>query len=1103
MRKRRCDSLINKTARIYAFSDFFRVVIGLFVGVLLLSSFGINQAFALQPIAITGSKDVIDISRIGVFYEGRGDRLQVKTAPGADGISGRMAVKASIAGTEPRWVVFALANRTGETIERWLTADRYSLNGSKFFHPDLDKGRIALVTPSIGFAPERIASDKTDIFRLSIEPGATVTFVAELLGGTYPRLALWKVAAFEKKRRNGHLFNGILLGITGIMAILLTALFAANHKAMFPAGALVVWTGLAYMCVEFGFWHKLFNLSVQGNAIYRAASEAAFATSLVVFLYTFLSLRLWHGWVRLFFFSWTLAQIAIIVLAFADAPLATSMARLSFGAIGVVGGLFILYLAVRGQSRALSLVPTWLLFLVWLFGMSVTIQGLLSGDMVVTAMNAGLVLVLALFGFTVTQFAFQAIDHMGDGPARRFYYNGQAIEGAGSSVWFWDARHDSIEIGKEVEEALGLSWGTMSGAFDDWLDYLHPTDRERFSLMLLGVKERNGGPVSIEFRMRRSDGSYLWYDLKAHTDDWVKARTLTCVGLLHDITGSKRAQERLMHDAVHDSLTGLPNRQLYFDRLAIAITRVEQERSIPPAILFIDMDRFKNINTRFGMGVGDTMLLTVARRLVRYLHPQDTLARVGGDQFALMLMSQTDPSEVTMLADRIRKALRGPIKIAGEEVILTSSIGCSAYSGKHCTAEGLFREAEIAMYRAKRMGTDRIELFKPEMLAVRDDRVALESDLRQAIARDELQILYQPVMRLARNELVGFEALLRWEHPRLGTINPADFVPIAEENGSILELGAFVLDQATREAVRWQRIVPMNDKPLFVSVNVSSGQLFREELVVDIRHILSRQSLPHGTLRLEITESVVMENPEQAIDILNTLKALGAGLSMDDFGTGYSSLSYLLRFPFDTLKVDREIVEHRNSEDAGAVILRSIVALAHELDKNVVVEGIETDDDAVYLRSIRCDYGQGFYYGEPMSRTEVHSLLKALVKSKKLVLEPIKKQSLPKKPAKEKSAKPSKSVNTGGEQKAPLPPHAMKENAVQAQKIVKKTPPPTMPPAISSTGQSVAIKAVPQASPSAMPKPGSPPAPVTATTTSVLERSPDTPQQANKKSNKI
>jgi EAL domain-containing protein (putative c-di-GMP-specific phosphodiesterase class I) len=297
------------------------------------------------------------------------------------------------------------------------------------------------------------------------------------------------------------------------------------------------------------------------------------------------------------------------------------------------------------------------------------------------------------------------------------------------------------------------------------------------------------------------------------------------------------------------------------------------------------------------------------------------------------------------------------------------------------------------MYRAKRMGTDRIELFKPDMLSDRDDRVALESDLRQAITRGELDIFYQPIMRLARNELVGFEALLRWEHPSLGPINPAEFIPIAEENGTILELGAFVLDHAAREAARWQRIVPMNEKPLFVSVNVSSGQLFREELIVDIRHILSRRNLPQGALRLEITESIVMENPEQAIDILHTLKALGAGLSMDDFGTGYSSLSYLLRFPFDTIKVDREIVQHRNNEEAGAVILRSIVALAHELNKDVVAEGIETDEDAAYLRSIRCDYAQGFYYGEPMESTEVTSLLTALVKSGKLMLEPTKKRS--------------------------------------------------------------------------------------------------------------
>lgn len=947
-----------------------------------------QSACALDVLSLATDVDVVDITDRGIYYEDRGDRLQVETAPGADGITGRMAVRAANPGSNPHWLVFALSNPGRETVERWLTAPRYSLNGSQFFNPDLDKGRIIAVTPSMGYRPERIPSDATDIFRLSLEPGAVVTFVAELSGDTFPRLSLWKVGAFEKKRRNSYLFNGILIGVTGIIAVMLTALFAANHKAMFPAGALVIWTGLAYLCVEFGFWHHLFNLSADGNATYRAASEAAFATSLVVFLYIFLSLRLWHNWVKLFFVGWILAQVMLFLLAFFNPPLAASLARLSFAAIGLVGSLFILYLALRGQSRALSLMPVWLLFLVWLFGVAVTLLGLLSGDMVVTAMNAGLVLLLALFGFTVTQFAFRGREHTGGGPADRYYSSSQAIDGSGASVWFFDARHETINIGEELEEALGLSWGTLSGPLDNWLDYLHPTDRERFQLMLIGLKERNGGAIDIEFRMRRSDGNYLWYALKAHTDDWIRARTLNCVGLLHDITSSKRAQERLMHDAVHDSLTGLPNRQLFFDRLATALIRAGADQLPPPVVLVVDIDGFKNINNRFGIGVGDTMLLTVSRRLARYLRPQDSLARIGGDQFAIMMLVDPDPAAVLPLAERIRKALRAPIAISGEEVILTSSVGVAINRAATITAEEAFREAEVAMYRAKRLGADRIELFRPEMLAERDNWRRLESELRQAVERGQLELVYQPIMRLTRNELVGFEALLRWNHPKFGRIGPEEFIPIAEENGSIGELGAFVLDQAVKEAATWHRIVPMGDRPLFVSVNVSSAQLFREDLVADIRHIMTRQNLSRGVLRLEITETLVMSNPEQAIGILQTLKALGVGLSMDDFGSGYSSLGYLLRFPFDTIKVDREIVRHRDNEKAGAVILRSIVALAHELDKDVVAEGIETEQDAAYLRSIRCDFAQGFYFGEPMESREVHFLLKALVKAGKLSLDP-------------------------------------------------------------------------------------------------------------------
>src|SRR6185436_10358670 len=400
------------------------------------------------------------------------------------------------------------------------------------------------------------------------------------------------------------------------------------------------------------------------------------------------------------------------------------------------------------------------------------------------------------------------------------------------------------------------------------------------------------------------------------------------------------------------------------------------EPLVRPALLFIDIDKFKSVNASFGLIVGDSLLLTIARRLGRNLGPQDTLARVGGDQFALLLLSQSSPSELAMLAEQVRRSLRAPINIAGQEIVLTASIGIALYDGPDEDPAELLREAEIAMYRAKRAGPDRIEIFNAAMRSEKDSRPALEADLRRAIEKKQLRVAYQPIYYLPTETLAGFEALLRWEHPTLGPLNPAEFIPVAEETDLIVKLGSYVLSRAVREATRWQKELPRPDAPVFVGVNVSSRQLFRPELVKEIRHILGRAVIPKGSLRLEVTESLVMENPEKATAVLRELAEAGVGLALDDFGTGYSSLSYLNQFTFDTIKIDHSILQASGENGSGSVILRSVVALSHELGKNVVIEGVETEDDVSLLRSIGCEYGQGFFYGEPMSEREVLALLK-------------------------------------------------------------------------------------------------------------------------------
>jgi diguanylate cyclase (GGDEF)-like protein len=941
-----------------------------------------GSASAMTPIVVQPDLERIEITTLGDAYEGRGDSLQVETAAGTDGVTGRMTVRASVPGANPNWMVFSLSNKTDRPLERWLTADRYTISGSGTVWPDLDARRIEAVTPSIGFVPERIKSDKADVFRITLEPGQTITYVAELSTERFARIYLWKPIDYEVKTRDRQLFNGAMLGLTGLLAIFLTAVFAANHKIIFPAAALVSWSVLTYLCVDFGFFHKLFNLRPEDNAVYRAAAESAIAASFTIFLSAFLRLSLWHGLVRMLIGVWIVAQLALVAVAVIDPRLSATFARLSFILIGSAGGLFTLFLAARGQDRALSLVPTWLLFLVWIFAAAMTLTGRLSGDVVVAGLVAGLVLVVILLGFTVTQFAFRSLDPVYAGAPTELQARSLALAGSGSIVWEWNIRREEFKLGPEIEMALALMPGELSCKVDDFLRHVHPTDKERFRVMLMSAQERAGVKIRTDFRLRHADNSWRWFELEAASVPNADGRTLRCVGLIRDVSDAKRAHERLLHDAVHCSLTGLPNRELFLDRLKSAVARARTDNATKPAVIFIDLDKFKSVNSSFGLVRGDSLLLSVARRLQRHLGPHDTAARVGGDQFALLFVGEQEARNLAALAERLRRSLRAPIPLANQEIVLTGSIGIAIWDGTQSADDDLLKEAELAMYRAKRGGADRIEVFEPGMRRDRDDRIQIESDLRKALDKGQLKVLYQPIVYLPTKELAGFEALVRWDHPKHGMLNPIAFVPVAEESDLIIKLGSHVLMRAANDAAQWQLELPRVDRPLFVSVNVSSKQLFKPESVQEIRHILGRNIVPRGALRLEITETLIMENPEQAIEVLEVLRGSGAELAMDDFGTGYSSLAYLQRLPFDTIKIDRELVRASNTA-SGAAIMRSIVALTHELSKKVVAEGVEHEEEAIFLRSIGCEYAQGYHFGEPIPERDVIQLLKMVRRSEK------------------------------------------------------------------------------------------------------------------------
>lgn len=928
-----------------------------------------SRAHAVEAVNVRLDTPAIDLTAATERVKTDADRIQVSTAPGPDGIVRRIEVRAREGNVN--WATFALTNNSDEQIDRLIVVPHYRMVGSGLIWPDLGLSRIAGITPSTGDRPVRQESTTSDIFRVTLDPGTVVTYVAELRTDKLPQIYLWEPDAYKDKVNSFTLYQGIVIGIAGLLALFLTILFVVKGSVMFPAAAALGWAVLIYIGIDFGFWGKVFDMSAGAERVWRACGEAILSATLLVFLFAYLNLSRWHVRYAHITIAWLAALAALIAVAVFDPAVAAGIARMSLVGIAVFGLALVIYLSTHGFDRAVLLIPTWLLLVVWTFTAGIAVMGGAQNDIIGPALLGGLVLIVMLIGFTVMQHAFAGgITH---GIVSDVERRALALTGAGDMIWDWDVSADKVFTSPETEHVLGLKRGTLEGPAAQWLEVLHSLDRDRFRASLDSVVEQRRGRLNQDFRLRASDGHYLWFTLKARPVVGSDGEVVRVVGTLTDVTDFKNAEERLLFDAVHDNLTGLPNRELFIDRMEAAFAFARSDTNIRPSVMVIDIDRFKQVNDSVGIAVGDSILLTIARRLARLLKPQDTLARLSGDQFAVILLSEREPTRIVAFSETLRRALRAPIAFNDREIFLTASIGLALAETQPHRTEEVLKDAELAMYYAKRIGGDRIEIFKPAMRARKTDRLTMESELRRAIERQEIKVLFQPIVRLEDRAIAGFEALARWDHPKMGRLSPAEFISIAEEIGLIVDLGLFVLDHTAKQLAIWQAATKGRE-PVFASVNVSSRQLLRHDLIQDLRGVLARTPLARGSLKLEITESLVMENPEHAAQMLTRIKELGAGLSLDDFGTGHSSLAYLQRFPFDTIKIDQSFVR-TTTRGTRPVILRSIIALAHDLGMEVVAEGAETDSDAVELYQLGCEYAQGFAFGEPMTSDAARDLL--------------------------------------------------------------------------------------------------------------------------------
>lgn len=562
-------------------------------------------------------------------------------------------------------------------------------------------------------------------------------------------------------------------------------------------------------------------------------------------------------------------------------------------------------------------------------------------------------------------------------------------ENAADMIAVIDSNGQRIYNSPAYQKILGYSPEELAAGSS--MDQIHPDDRERVREASVKASSTGRGE-QLEYRIRHKDGSWRFLESTASAIRSPKGETTGLVIVNRDITQRKRAEERFAHQSFHDSLTDLPNRSLFLDRMQRSVAVARRHSDFKFAVLFIDIDEFRVFNDSLGYAAGDSLLMQIAKRLRAGLRGGDTvarigkgeesepfsgestLARLGGDEFAVLIEELHDPSDAIRVAERLQQRLAVPFDCNGQEIVLSASIGIAFGNNGGMEAPDLLRDTEIAMYRAKSSGKARCEVFDHAMHAGALKRLQLETDLRKAVELNEFRVYYQPIVSLHSGKIVGFETLSRWQRPE-GLLMPGEFISVADETGIILPINRQLLGDACRQLRSWQALFP-SDPPLTVNVNIAPKQFAQPDLACEIGKTLQETGVDPSCVNLEITEAIAMADADRSTTVMTQLKGLGVQLDVDDFGTGYSSLSRLQRFPVDTLKIDRSFVSRMITDVETGAIVRIIVMLAHGLRLKVVAEGIETQEQADVLRDIGCELGQGYLYSKPVPAEDIELLLR-------------------------------------------------------------------------------------------------------------------------------
>ncbi len=941
------------------------VIAGLVLQSLVASGEPVFETTDMPPtLSLEAFRGVISAARPAIAVE----------VPQANGKSAVLNLDGKGGGPDYVWHLYSLGNSSPVGRHVVLSVPFSQFPGSGVLLPRRPGSSVIQITTSNPSIPgETVASYSADAVSLTLAPGEVMT-VAIQGGALTPPAQLWERNAFEFRSSQMSFARGAVLGIAGLALLAALALLSLRPHRVTAAGAAFAGVAVLFSALENGILTQVletFNLQSGNSILVRAVIET------LMFIVAAMMLHAFSGITRVAP-SYGIALLAAIgigcanlILAFVEPERATTVARVGFALTAVVGFLLMLQarnrqiLAIDGGFLFWSALTAWTLLACVLA--LITFQDARLSVLMLAALCGTLI----VLGYILVRFSF------GDGYLAKAHLTDQvrrslALAGARHHLWDWSPSDGEIDYGEDFAAGLGYRADILDdGGQDLFIELLHPEDRPEFVAGADAVAAGDSKHIEIDLRLKAADGHYHWFALRSRALPGRGKAELRCIGTLTDISKTKELEQRLLVDSVHDPISGLPSRAIFMDRLQ----RSAASKSAPAVhVLLIDLDRFKHLNDGLGHDIGDQLLRISGQRIADTAGDDATVARMSGSQFAVLFTAIGKGADPQPLADAIGASLAEPIETGARPHTLSASIGISRRSAYGMEADELLGQAASALHAAKEKGLGSIVLYEPSM---RDDRaadVALESDLRRAIGRAEIEVHYQPIMQLANLDIVGFEALARWRHPQLGIIAPEYFIDAAERAGLIGDIGRFMMSEASRQLGLWQRTLFRN-RDIFVAVNVSASQLLETEFIGHIQHILSRELLAPGSLKVEVTESVVMRYPERVERLFGHLRAMGIGLACDDFGTGFSSLSSLRDLPFDTLKLDRSFVEGDEFDDRTAHIISAIVGLAHGLGMTVVAEGIETQQQIDHLSALGCDYGQGFLLGTPVTAKEIEVIL--------------------------------------------------------------------------------------------------------------------------------